>query len=113
MITMQQAQAGLLKYIDTDIMPHLSGIKKIGLGVYAGLAGQNIAAIMERYRKHPAIEMLGVVDENGNIDIDALYRAALPMFAEGQKTAINLPLLGELTVDKSDLEKLYRYMRGQ
>lgn len=112
MITMQQAQIGLVKYIDTDIMPHLSGMKKVGLGIYAGLAGNNIAALVERYAHHPAVEVLGVVDEAGNIDIDALYNAAVPMFSDGKKIPINIPMIGELTVDKTDLEKLYQYMKG-
>ena len=111
MITLQQAQMGLVKYIDTDIMPHLSGLKKVGLGIYTGLAGNNIAAIVERYAHHPAVEVLGVIDKDGNIDLDALYQAAAPMFAEGQKVPIDIPLIGELTVDKTDLEKLYRYMK--
>ena len=112
MITINQFQQGLLRYIDTDIMPHLTGLKKIGLGVYVTLAANNISTILEKYKNRPAIEMLGVIDSENNIDIDNLYRAILPMMAEGQKIPIEIPMIGEIRVDKTDLDKIYQYMRG-
>ena len=38
MITLEQAQRGLTKYIDNDILPHIGGLKKVGVGTYAALA---------------------------------------------------------------------------
>ena len=112
MVTMAQVKNGLVKYIDTDILPHLTGFKKIGLGAYTALAAENFAGMVEKYRTHPAISVLNVMDENGNLNIDKLYQAVSPMFADGQKQSIDIPLIGELRVDRTDLEKLYRYIRG-
>ena len=93
-------------------MPHLDGMKKVGLGIYAGLAGNNISTIVNKYSHNPAVEVLGIIDDAGNIDLDAVYQAALPMFSNGQRVPINIPLIGTLTVDKTDLDKLYQYMKG-
>lgn len=111
MVTMQQAQNGLIKYIDTEIIPHVDGLKKIGLSAYVTLAAGNVQAMLNRYIHHPAVEVLGVIDSEGNVDIDALYKAISPMLAEGKKVTIYIPLVGDFSVDKSDLEKLYRYMK--
>lgn len=112
MVTMQQVKNGLVKYIDTDVLPHLTGIKKLGLGVYTALAANNVVGLMEKYRDHPAVSMLDVIDDDGNVDIDKLYQAVSPQFANGEKQTISIPLIGDMTVDRSDLEKLYRYIKG-
>ena len=45
-------------------------------------------------------------------DIDRLYQAVAPMFATGERQTISIPLIGDMTVDKTDLEKIYRYIKG-
>lgn len=112
MVTMQQVKNGLVKYIDTDVLPHLTGIKKLGLGVYTALAADNLAGVLERYKDHPAVSVLKIIDEEGKVDIDKLYQALVPQFSNGEKQSISIPLIGDMTVDRSDLEKLYRYIKG-
>lgn len=112
MVTMQQFQNGVARYIDADILPHLSGVKRLAMGMYAGLAANNVGELLAQYKDHPAVSVLKVMDKDGNVDIDRLYSAAAPMFANGEKFAINIPMIGEMTVDKTDLEKLYQYIRG-
>ena len=112
MVTMQQVKTGLVKYIDTDVLTHLTGIKKLGLGVYTALAANNVVGLMEKYREHPAVAVLDVIDAEGNVDIDKLYQAVAPQFANGEKQTISIPLIGDMTVDRTDLEKLYRYIKG-
>lgn len=112
MVTMQQVRTGLVKYIDTDILPHLTGAKRLGLGVYTALAANNLVGLMEKYREHPAVAVLDVIDADGNVDIDKLYQALDPMFSNGERHTISIPLIGDLTVDRTDMEKLYRYIKG-
>lgn len=111
MVTVNQVQAGVTRFIDTDILPHLTGVKKIGLGIYSALAAQNVTGMVMKYKDHPAIDVLNVVDKEGNVDIDRLYQAAAPMFANGERHTITIPLIGDMTIDKTDLEKLYRYVK--
>ena len=110
MITLEQMQMGLGQYIDNELLPHLSGMKKVGLAAYSVLAVQNFAEMVRKYQNHPAIAVMNIVNEAGEVDIDKLYTALEPLFAEKQR--ISIPLIGEFTLDNSDLEKLYRYMKG-
>lgn len=102
----------MVKYVDREMLPHLTGARKIGLGVYTALAADNVVSAAMKYKDHPAIAMLPVVDADGNVDIDKLYQAVYPMFSDGQKQAINIPLIGEYQIDRADVEKLYQYIRG-
>lgn len=112
MVTMQQVKNGLVKYIDADVLPHLTGVKRIGLGVYTALAADNLVSVLGQYKDHPAVAVLQIIDKDGNVDIDKLYQAMSPQFANGEKQTISIPLIGDMTVDRSDLEKLYRYIKG-
>lgn len=112
MVTLTQFQNGVMRYIDTDVLPHLTGFRRVGLGIYAGLAANNVGDLLLKYKGHPAVEVLNVVDKDGNIDVDRLYSVAAPMFANGERYSVNIPMIGEMTVDRTDLEKLYQYIKG-
>lgn len=112
MATVEQVQQGLLKYIDSDIMPKLGGLKKIGLGAYVALASRNARGVLEKYMHHPGVEVLGVISEGGEIDVDALYQAIAPMMANGEKVPISIPMIGEIRLDRSDLDKIYQNVKG-
>lgn len=112
MVTMKQVQAGICKYVDAELLPHLTGGKKIALGIYAGLAAENMEKIISQYRESPAVKMLNIFDDAGNVDIDRLYNQAAKMFPSGEKQMLHIPMIGDLTVDRSDVEKLYNYIRG-
>ena len=112
MVTLVQVKNGLVKYVDSDILPHLTGFQKIALGAYVALASENVVSVMSKNKDNPAVAVLDVVDENDNVDIDKLYQAFSSMMPDGQKYSIDIPMIGELRVDRSDLEKLYQYIRG-
>ncbi len=112
MVTLQQIQRGLCKYVDAELLPHMTGFKKIGLGAYMALASNNLAAMAANYLEHPAIKILELSDAQGNIDIDKAYKAVSPMFDNGAKHTVELPLIGSLILDRSDVDKLHRYILG-
>lgn len=112
MVTLQQVQSGIVQYAKNDVMPHLEGGRRLAFGIAVELAANNIANTILKYKDHPFISMLNVMDENNEIDIDRVYAAASPMFENGQKHVIHLPFFGDMKVDRTDLESLYRYMKG-
>jgi hypothetical protein len=53
--------------------------------------------------------MLEVIDENDMIDIDTLYREFLKQAQKGPAT-FDVPMVGALTLNTADVEKIYRYI---
>lgn len=53
--------------------------------------------------------MLNVTDGE-NIDIDAVYNAVLPYADDAIK--IDIPAIGEISLNREDIDKIYRYMKG-
>ncbi len=106
----QKVQNGLAKFIDTELVNHLDGWQKIGFGAVSALVIKNLPTTIKQYAHHPAIAMLGVIDEDLNIDIDALHDAVMDHFStEGEY--INVPMLGRLKITKQDVESLYKYIK--
>lgn len=77
MVTMDQIKRGIGRYVDEEIAPKLTGVKRYGVQVYTGLALQSAEKAMEEIMQHPAIRMLGLMDDNHRFDIDRLHMIAL------------------------------------
>lgn len=110
MVTIDQVMRGAMRFADQEIIPHLPTGKGIGAGIALALIMDGGKDRLMKLREHPAVQIMGVVDEAGNIDIDRLYNAARPKM-DGQKLPVTVPILGELRFDVGDLDKLYRYIR--
>ena len=110
MVTIDQAMRGAAKFADNEIIPHLPTGKGIGAGIALALIMDGGKSRILALKDHPAVQMMGIMDAEGNIDLDRLYNAARPRF-DGQKLPVTVPIIGELRFDVSDLDKLYRYIQ--
>ena len=110
MVTIDQAMRGVAQYADNEIIPHLPTGKGIGAGIALALildGGKNrILALKD----HPAVKMMGIMDEEGNIDLDRLYNAARTR-VDGKKIPWDIPVIGELKFDVNDVDRLYKYIQ--
>lgn len=109
MVTIDQAMRGAVRFIDTEILPHLPTGKGIGAGIIIALIMDGGKEKILALRENPVVQMMGVMDEAGNINIDRLYNAARPKFE--QKLPICIPFIGDLKFDQNDVDKLYRYIQ--
>lgn len=110
MVTIDQAMRGVAQYAENEIIPHLPTGKGIGAGIALALIMDGGKSRIFTLKDHPAVQMMGIMDAEGNIDLDRLYNAARPRF-DGQKLPITVPIIGELRFDVSDLDKLYKYIQ--
>ena len=110
MVTIDQAMRGVAQYAENEIIPHLPTGKGIGAGIALALIMDGGKSRILELKDHPAVQMMGVMDEGGNINLDRIYNAARPRF-DGQKLPVTVPIIGELRFDVGDLDKLYRYIQ--
>lgn len=112
-VPMSRVQAGITKYLDNEMMPQIkqtrSNLSTFGISLFAALAIQNLPATMEKLTQSPAIEWLGVIDNEG-VEIDALAEQARQVMpAEGLKVA--LPVVGTITFRREDIDSLAQYIK--
>ena len=110
MITIDQAIRGAVRYADAEIIPHLPTGKGIGAGIALALIADGGRNKIMACKDNPAVQMMDIMDESGNIDIDRLYSIARPKM-DGQKITVTIPIIGELRFDVNDLDRLYQYIK--
>lgn len=108
MVTSKQVVAGVLEYADRNLMPKLDPAKQFLAGVALGMTGGKAEALMASLSQQPMIAALGIVQQNGDVDLDALYAAASAQMDKQKYLPIDIPVIGKLTFDKGDLDELYR-----
>jgi hypothetical protein len=109
MVSLNQIQNGLVRYIDNELCPMLSGWKKWTFGAVSALWLGNTTEIFNKAKGNAVVQMLGVIDESDMVDIDKLYREFRKQAEKGAAT-FDLPVVGALTINKDDIERLYRYI---
>lgn len=110
MVTIAQIEKGVATYLDSEIMPKFpAGLEKVLAGTAASLAIRRSGNIIAGYKDNKAVQMLGIMDKDANVDIDILaeeLKKNIPQ--EGFK--VDVPIIGILTFHKEDVDKLYEYI---
>lgn len=111
MVTIAQAQAGAVKFLDAELLPAFNGWQKVLVGAGVGLLAKNLPNTVAMLAASPLVAALGVWDgEKGLLDIDGLAAAVLPMMGTD---ALPVPIPGGVTVrlGRADVEELIRYIK--
>ena len=106
MVTVEQIKAGLGDYLQAKIMPRLDNKRQFVLGMAYGLGAGRIDALIAEAWKNQIVKAMGLIDENGRVDIDALYNAAIAQMQAQQRLQVDIPLMGAFTFDEADLREL-------
>lgn len=106
MVTVEQIKAGLGDYLQAKIMPRLDNKRQFVLGMAYGMGASKIDALIAEAGKNQIVKAMGLIDENGRVDIDALYNAAIAQMQAQQQLQIDIPLMGAFTFDEADLREL-------
>lgn len=103
-------QAGLGRYIDTEIVGKTDGISKWILGVGGGILSLKAGNLIENLGKNEAVKSLGIFDEENKIDLEMIY-SLFKNEAKKSLAKINLPGLGSITLTETDVDDIYKYIR--
>lgn len=112
MVTAEQLKNGIGTYLQSRLMPRLDGKRQFLLGMVYGLSANKMDELIAQGAQNPVVRALGVVQENGTIDIDALYNAALAQMQAQGKVPVEVPLLGTFAFDENDLRELRQMIGG-
>lgn len=114
MVSIENIERGLAKYIDTQIMPAIKtdGIKGVGIGIAASLLVKRGGNVLREYAKNPLLQQLGIVTADGAVDLDALREAALENIPS-QGISVDLPLGVTLRMSAADVDSIYNAIRKE
>ena len=101
---------GISKYIDTEIISNINGWQKWVVGSGIGLALSNSSNLFNTLKQNQVVKMLDIIDENEKINVDKIYRE---MKKQAKKSSITfeVPMLGSLTLNEQDVDRLYELIK--
>lgn len=106
MVTVEQIKAGLGDYLQTKMMPRLDSKRQFVMGMAYGLCMGRLDAVIAEAGESQIVKAMGLIDENGRVDIDVLYNAAIAQMQAQQRLQIDIPLMGSFAFDEADLRDL-------
>lgn len=106
MATTAQIMAGVGDYLQTKMMPRLDAKRQFVLGVAYSLGAGRVDALVQQAGKSQIVRALGLIDEAGNIDIDALYNASMAQMQAQGRLTLDIPMFGSFVFDEGDLRDL-------
>lgn len=116
MVTITQAQTGILRFVEHDIAPSLSMLEKIVVGGAINLVSGKLPVLIDNYMGNKFFAALEVYDKDqGHLDIDALYNAVKPYIGvDPVAIPVSIPGIGinlNLKFTHRDIDTLYRYIK--
>ena len=108
MVTSRQIVEGITEYANKDIMPKLEPSQQFMAGLVLGIAGGKADGMLKALAAQPMISALGVIQPNGEVDLDTLYAAASAQMDRQGFLPIDIPIIGRMTFDRGDLDNVYR-----
>ncbi len=109
-VTVAQISEGLARYIDNELVPKVPGVRKWLLGAAGAYVGKAMADKVEENRK--TLESVGIMSEDGMIDIDQLIPRLKATAASSGPVTEHIAMLGDITFDSSDIDRLHSYIVG-
>lgn len=111
-VTKQKLINAINMYIDKDAMQAVNGMKDIDqflFGFKIGIIRDKAGSLIDNVLGNEAVKTMGLINEEGLLDIDAVYNAA--KFAMSKTTDHKLRAFG-FVMNDADIDKLYNYARS-
>lgn len=100
-------ELGIAKYIKQEVAPNIPN-SLLRFGLYTGsviIAGKTERLI----EKHmPTLKAMDIIDDNGEIDVDLLYKAA----KEGMAATGTVEIKG-MVFNSQDIDSIYKFITGE
>lgn len=109
MVNINKVKNGIVKFLDAEVINKLPGWKSWVFGAGAILMLSKADALIEQVREHPVVKMMGVVDGD-MVDVEALYSAFKKQAQTVGAVDISIPMIGELRMGASDIDRLYNFI---
>jgi hypothetical protein len=115
MVNVGQIKRGLANFVDREILTKIPGgtLKKTAVGTMMGLYINNVERLLSTDSQNPFISALGIVDADGNIDVNVLADALKQNVPEsGMRIDIDVLgfHLGDMTLRPADVDLLRSYI---
>lgn len=105
MVTVEQIQMGVSRYITEEITKKAVGFDKFSVSFIEAILVRKIPKLINKVRNNELAE--DFFDENGNINLDELYNNAKSAISKSGQFSFK-----DIIFNETDIDKLYTYIRN-
>ena len=109
MVHINKVKNGIVKFLDAEVVNKLPGWKSWVFGAGAILILSKADTVIERVREHPMVKAMGIVDGD-MVDIESVYAAFKKQAQTVGSVDISIPVIGDLRMGASDIDRLYNFI---
>lgn len=99
---------GAAKFIDKEIYSKMNDWQEILARITIGRVFENREAVKTAIVNNGFIRTFGIVDEEGNVDIERLANDLKTEISRKGKMTVTIPMFGNLTIHPVDVDNLYK-----
>lgn len=99
---------GLVKFVDEDLVPKMHGLNKWLFGTGAGIVASKGEHVFHSLKEIELLHTLELIHED-KVNVSCIYKELLRQAEKGE-ISIEIPMVGTIKLDHSDVEKIYRYI---
>ena len=114
MVSMNQLESGVARWMDTELMPKLEeqvGIKKVATVAFALYSLKRGRAALESLSGSSFLSTIGAVDNAGNVDIEGIAEEIRKQIPDAG-LRVTVPMIGDLTFYRTDIDDMLRYIKS-
>lgn len=104
---------GIMKYMDREIFSSMNDWQEMFARIAVSRLLGNSEQLKNTIMSNTYLRTFAIVDENGNVDVDGLYRDIKEQMRAKGKLEITLPMFGTYKFSESDVDRLYSCIRGE
>jgi hypothetical protein len=107
MMEIAMIRDGVMDYATNHMMPKMDSKEQFVLGLRLGVVSVRIEALVGSIADSVLMRSLGII-QDGQVDYDALFNAAMAQIKRQGKLVWDVPLIGRLAFDEQDLRDLHQ-----
>ena len=112
MMEVARFRDGVMDYATNHMMPKMDSKGQFLLGMALGVLSSRMEAVINQLADNELVKALGII-QNGQIDYDSLFNAAMAQIKRQGKLVWDVPLVGRLSFDEQDLRDLHQCIMRQ
>lgn len=103
-----QVIKGLVEFVDEELVPKMTGLQKWLFGTGAGIVASKGEHVFHALKDIELLHTLELIHDE-KINVSCIYKELLRQAEKGD-IHIEIPMIGSIRLDHTDVEKIYRYI---
>lgn len=109
MVGMERVKRGIARYLDEEFTNKMTGWQKWVFGAGAAMFLENFSTVIQNMKDDQLVKYIGLIDSSGNLAVERVYQQ-LRLQAQKGPITFDVPMLGTVTLNDADVDKLYNFI---